>query len=337
MGLLSMTAAGGVWPALPLTGYWLFTRHNIKPEVQFVPLISSCALITAAGITLWSLPMLTVAIVGFYRAEYFGLLGWVVTGVSLWSLFKQHSRFTLNFKFTFCDWVLAVGLIVASVLYLGFPTESILGGRDQGVYANHGIYIANHGRLDVPYPWSENVSNIFASAFVEFIGFIKAQPTMTVQFAHLFQIWLAQAFSSFEQHGLFRLNGIFALLSLSIFYGLCRFALPKPYAVMATLFLALNPSEIWLARITLTEILTQLFTLSGVWLLLLALKNNSKFLARWAGIFLGFSSLVRIDSLFLVPLLFLSHLAARILRKRIQRDIILFGFLSTKLHCLYSS
>jgi 4-amino-4-deoxy-L-arabinose transferase-like glycosyltransferase len=242
--------------------------------------------------------MLTAAVAGFYRAEYFGLLGWVVTGVSLWLLFKQHSRCKLSFKFTFWDWVLAVGLIVAAGLYLGFPTESILGGRDQGVYANHGIHIANHGRLDVPYPWPENVSNIFALYFGEFPGFYKTQPTMTAQFAHLFPVWLAQVFSTFGYHGLFRLNGIFALLSLSIFYGLCRFALPKSYAASATLFLALNPSEIWLARITLTEILTQLFILSGLWLLLLALENNSKLLARWAGIFLGFSALVRIDSFF---------------------------------------
>ena len=135
---------------------------------------------------------------------------------------------------------------------------------------------------------------------------------MTVQFAHLFPVWLAQAFATFGHHALFRLNTMFAILSITIFYGLCRSVMQKPYAVIATLFLALNPSEIWLARKTLTEILTQLFIWSGLFILLFAQKNNSKKLARWAGVLLGFSSLVRIDSFFLVPLLFFSHLVQKI-------------------------
>jgi hypothetical protein len=219
--------------------------------------------------------------------------------------------------------VLITGLIAVAIIYIGFPTESIWGGRDHGVYANHGTYISRHGRLDVPYPYSKSSESLFKEAILDslralpdslkffFPGFYLTSQTITVQFSHLFPVWLAQAFSTFGHYGLFRLNALFALLSSGIFYGLCRSFTPKPYAVIATLFLLLNPSQIWMSRITLTEIFTQFSILSGFLVLALAIKNSNRILARWAGLFFGFSALIRIDSLLLAPLLFISHLAQK--------------------------
>jgi len=102
-------------------------------------------------------------------------------------------------------------------------------------------------------------------------------------------------------------------LSLAVFYGLCRALVPRPYAVVATLFLAFNPSELWIARITLTEILAQLFIWSSLLLLVQALRDDRASLARWSGAFLGSAALVRFDSLILIPLLFVSHAGWRIL------------------------
>ena len=314
MNLLYTIVTFGIWPALPLTGYWLFIRFNRESGIDSIPKITSFSLMTAVGIVLWSIVLLSSAMADIYRAGYFGLIGWFITLFILKGLFKKKKSFIQeSFKVSGWDWVLVVGFALTAWLYLGFPTESIFLGRDEGLYANHAIYIAHHGRLDIPYPWPESLDTIFSKVFREVPGFFPTKPTMMVQFAHLFPVWLAQAFATFGHHALFRFEAMVALLFLCIFYGLCRSVMPKPYAVIATLFLALNPSEIWLARRTLAEILTQLFIWSGLFVLLFAQKNNSKKLARWAGVLLGFSSFVRVDSFFLVPLLFFSHLVQKMI------------------------
>jgi hypothetical protein len=168
--------------------------------------------------------------------------------------------------------------------------------------------------LDVPYPWQENIDVIFSRAFLGFPGVYRTRPTMTVQFAHLFPLWLAQTYATFGHQGVFRLNGVLALISSGIFYGLLRSLVPTSFAVAGTLFLALNPSQVWLARITLTEVFAQLLIWSSLLLASEALKDKNRFLAWWAGAFMGCSALVRIDGLVLVPLLLLSDLMVRIVQ-----------------------
>lgn len=312
--LFSMVLAFGLWPALPITGYWVFSRFHSASKTNPTPFVTSLALMTVAGITVWS-PLLHVsAMAGIYRAEYFGLLGWIATLLAFIGWFKQPKISPQSFpKLSVWDWVLAGGLLLAASLYLGFPTESIMGGRDMGIYANHGTYIANHGRLDIPYPWDEKDAPIFSEAFRGYpAGVFTTQPTMTVRFFHLFPVWLAHAFSTSGHHGLFRLNGVLALLFLAIFYGVCRLVTPKPHSIVATLFLALNPSEVWSARITLSEVFAQLLIWSGLFLLMSGLKDKNKELTWLAGLFLGLSAFVRIDGFFLVPFLFLAHLALKI-------------------------
>ena len=276
---------------------------------------------TVAGIALWSGPLLASAAAGLYSARVFGLIGWAVTLCALTGLIKRRAASTrIEPRLSAWDWLLGAGLLLAAGLYLGFPNESMLGGRDQGTYANHAIFIAHHGRLDVPYPWPAGLHSLFFPPFRGFPGVSGTSPNMTVHFPHLFSVWLAQAFSTFGHHGLFRLNGIFALLSAGTFYGVCRSVLPIGYAVAATLFLALNPSQIWVARTTLSEMLAQFFILAGLLALMHALEGENQRLARWSGVLFGISTLVRIDSFLLVPLLLLSHLACRIVEGATGRN-----------------
>src|SRR5262249_12259235 len=64
--------------------------------------------------------------------------------------------------------------------------------------------------------------------------------------------------------------------------------------------------------ITLSEIATQFFFWGGLLLLIQGLRDEQAALVRWAGICWGGSALVRVDSLFLLPLLFLAHLLVRV-------------------------
>lgn len=309
---LSALAAGGVWPAVPLTGYLVFAAtEGASP----FPAVTAGALIVVAGLAAWSVPLLGTAAVGAYQPQILGVVGWAVTVAGLVVVVRRGSfsyAVAAVRESVVWDWLLMAGLIVAAALYLGFPTESIYGGRDEGVYANLAVYLTHHGRLDVPYPWPEDATSIFAHAWLGFPGLYNTPGHMTVQFGHLFPVWLAQAFATLGAPGLFRLNALLATLSLAVFYGVCRMAVGPPYAVVATLFLAYNPSELWTARITLSESFARLFTWSGLLLLLQALRSQQRPTARWAGIFFALAALVRFDGLVLVPLLFLSHVVFKI-------------------------
>ena len=371
MGILSTLAAAGVWPAVPIAGHFVFALPQRVSEGGKIPAVATYALTAAAGLVLWSVPLLAAVLAGVYYPAVLGLLGWSITAVGLASAFWRNTRHEqlaaarreagtretlpvsppkptarrsrdrrtsggeqpvrrhpqeaplaatstglsagIASSDVIWDALLIAGLVVAAALYFGFPTESIYGGRDEGVYANQAIYIAQHGRRDVPYPWPKDADAIFAAGWSGFPGLYNTAGEMTPQFSQVFSAWLAQAFATFGHHGLFRLNAVFALLSLAVFYGLCVIAVGRPYAVSATLFLAFNPSQLWMARITLSEILTQLFIWSSLLVLMQALSQGRPSLARWAGVFVGCAALVRFDALILVPLLFVAHAAFTVL------------------------
>ena len=307
-------ASCGIWPALPLTGYWLLYRALLAPGTQ-LHAVTAFALCAAAGVAAWSPALLGAAVAGIYRPAVIGVAGWITTAASIACIgCGAGMAGPLTIASSPWDTVFLGGLLIAAWLYLGFPTECILCENDIGVYANHAIFIARHGRLDIPYPWANEPDAELVRAFRThrtldgsffadhlFPGFFKTGKTLTVQFAHLFPVWLAQAFTSFGPGGLFRLNGVFALLTLGVFYGVCRWLVPAPVAVAATLFLAWNPAQIWTARVTLSEILTQLFIWSGFLVLIQALSYEQTALACWAGGCFGLAALVRCDVFLLAP------------------------------------
>ena len=273
--------------------------------------------------------MLLAAVLRRYRPGYFGLAGWTATLASL-AFLPDNSAWLnrVSAGWTGWDWVLTAGLVLAAALYLAFPSECFRFGDDRGVYANHGVYIARHGRLDPPYPWEGKVEPALAGSLAShstlegevqdceqhlFAGFFKTPKTLTAQFAHLFPIWLAQAFAAFGYRGLIRVNGSLALVALAVFHGVCLAFVPKPAAVFATLFLALNPGQIWVARATLSEILTQVFLWSGLLMFSDSLAGDRPAPALAAGFLLGSSGLARADELLLVPLLFLTQLTFTVL------------------------
>lgn len=304
--VIRAVAAFGVWPALPLTGSWLLTLlwHKEHPSAPLGEM-KVFSLHFTIGIMVWSMLLVVLAVTNHYEVAWVGTLGWIVTAYRIYSLRQKKPGPKST---TQRHWFFIFLLGLAAVAYLGFPTESIYVDRDPGVYTNHAIYMANHGRSDIFYPWPENLKYLFDSTWAGFPGFFGFYPKMKGQFPHGFPVWLSQAYATLGYHGLIRLNGVFALLAAALFYHLVCVILPTRYALAATVLFALNPAQIWLARITMAEIFGQLFIWSGLLLLTLAIKDQKKILARWAGLLLAFSALVRLDNFILLPLLMLTHL-----------------------------
>jgi len=346
VSVLTSLLAAGVWPAVPLTGYVIFLQPR-PLDVAGCPALTRWALSVVAGLAVWSVPLLGTAMLGVYRPVYLGVAGWAAVFGAALAISGRRATGSASAAsaspgtrwqppaVSVSDAALFIGLGVVALLYLGYPNESIYGGRDEGIYANHAIYLAHHGRLDVPYPWPSAAGDFFAPRWEGFSGLYQTPGTMTVQFSPLLPVWLGQAFATFGHHGLFRLNAVFALLSLAVFYGMCVAFVRAPIAVVATLFLAFNPGELWVARITLSEVLAQLCIWSGLLLLTRTLAQlqtrgttpssderattrprasrrseaDGSPLAWWAGVCFALAAFVRFDSFLLLPILLLAEVA----------------------------
>lgn len=204
--------------------------------------------------------------------------------------------------------------VLAGILYLGYPTEYLLGGRDPGLYNIFAVYIAKTGGLNLSDPLMETLYKSFGSALrlgypgiysgVEYN--LTENPGLLVpQFLHLFPALLANGFSLSGLKGLFYVNGIVSLISLAIIYVFTKAIWNIRIAIFTIILLFLNPAQIWSARISLTEPLAQLLLFFSLFLLYQAHIKQNKLLYIIGGIILGIGSLNRIDSLIYGPAVYI--------------------------------
>ena len=304
--LLLAALAAGFFVAVPVAGVIAVGRCPVREGT-----VARVAIVSSAGIAVCSVPLLASLIFRVYSPPVLGAIGWAV--VAAW-LGLTRPRLPAMPRVTGVRVGLLMGLIVVAVLYLAAPTDPIAGGRDMAVYTNHAIYMSHHGRLDIPYPDGLH-PDALPPGWVGFSGVYSTEPTLTVQFAHVYPAWLAQAFAAFGYGGLLRVNAVLALLSLLAFFALGRRFVPESIAALATLFLAFNAGQVWVVRNTLTEPMTQLFAVTGVLLLTTLHPDRPRAAAVWAGVAFGMTALVRLDSLVLLPLLMVGHTVASLLAR----------------------
>ena len=307
--------------AVPITGRLVLAGLNRQ-----IPRIARFSLWVAAGFGIWSLPLLLLLIFGVYRPELLGAAGWIVVAGGTAAMLRS-ARLTLHApKLILPDWLALVGVLLAATLTAAYPADPFTTGSDMGTYASHAVYMARHGRVDVPYPWpAESVASAGYRYFTDIGTFpypqlypsiSMTQPALTVQFAHLFPAWLAQTYAVGGYEALVRLNAVLMICSLLVIYGLMRRVADVRIAALAILFLAFNPSTIWVARQTLTETLTQLLIWSGLLLLTAFLRRGTRNWGVWAGILLGLSAVVRLDGFLVAPFLVGGHALWRVVRQR---------------------
>jgi riboflavin transporter FmnP len=305
-------AAFGAFVAAPLTGSrildrWLPDRWGID----------RAPIAVSIGLAIWSVPMLLALIARAYSPALIGAAGWVVTVVLLWRRPPRFSpRLTPRSMPSPASAVLAVGLAVAAAIYLLFPADPTTTVRDMAVYAIHADYIAEHGRQDVPYaPELADEARLPPGA-LEFAGVYATRPTMTVQFGHLYPAWLAQVFGVFGFGGVIRANGVVAILSALAVFGVARTLASPMIAALGTVVLAINPSQVWTTHNPLTEIPTQLLVWSALLVMMRARSAHGRVTGFIAGGLIATAAVVRIDSLVLVPLLFVAFAAVRVVDDR---------------------
>lgn len=200
-------------------------------------------------------------------------------------------------------------LLTAMFLYFGFPTSYLAGGRDPGLYLINAIRVSETGSYQVAHDeyMSENFNEIKGFANLEYPGIyseydrgISDDPgDRTAQFLPMFPAALAVGYDLFGMQGLLLTNAYISVLALFAIYYFVQSFSSQIVAMIALIFMLVNPAQIWSARITQTEILAQLLVILALWSFSVFYRKRSLPAAVLAGALLGFSCINRIDMLVL--------------------------------------
>jgi hypothetical protein len=202
-------------------------------------------------------------------------------------------------------WILVPVLALLLALYAFFPTYSLLGGQDPGVYLTFAAHIAKTGGLTLDLPWLRALADQHPTGFAlsypgiySLANHVGANDVsrLSPQFMHLYPALAANVWSAFGLEGVVRLNAPLAVLALANGYALVRRLIGWRPALAFVLALGLNPAFLWAARITLTETLALLVNLAGFLLLRCSVANAPRFIPAAAGVVLGLGIFNRLDA-----------------------------------------
>ena len=312
----------GLWVSLPFVGGAVLrplVPSGLRRRLRTRP-VAALGLATAAGVFAWSLPLLLLAEAGRFSTLGKGSAGWLLcalgaAGLAVHVLRRPRAALAGGWRARVVDLVLVALVCGAGALAFAFPSNTLIGNRDEGVYSNTGAFLARTGGLDVPYPW--RTPDEFVAGHLAPPGFTPSETFLRPLYSHLYPSWLAAAAAVGGLEALLRLNGLFVLLSGLCFYLLVRTVAPEPVALGAAAILLLGPAQVWISRVTLSEALAQLGIVLTVLLASWAIACDRRGLARAAGFCAGLAGAVRLDGLLVLPFLFGgAFLDAHLLRGR---------------------
>ncbi len=218
-------------------------------------------------------------------------------------------------KFDKYSVIIVVIFVIAALLYFSFPTQYLLGGRDSGLYSVFGVQISNTGHLDLTdkfledelYPYlKDSIILGYPGIYSAMDRNISESPGVLIpQFLHLFSALLAVGYDLFGMQGMLRVNAFIGLLALGAIFIFTKQLGNRLIAILALVFMLVNPAQLWNVRITLTETFSQFLLMFSMYLLIIAIKSKQ---IQWfvlSGVILGLGGLNRIDShIFAIGVLF---------------------------------
>lgn len=269
---------------------------------------------------------LLLAVVGHYSILPVVAVGTVLTVVAsvvAWPRRAEHSTgargMSRGIRYP------AIGMCIIAV---GFATWNGLDaahhvaiGRDPGVNAVAGKWIATHGDLEVPADpqWATKPG---ALSVVLPGTYLQDGNRLEFQFDHLVPVLLAEADNLGGDGLLFRVPAVLGALALCAVYAAgCRFV-RRPWLVLAAVgTLALSLPQLNVSRDTYSEPSVELLLWSGLWLMLVAYQRKRFGMALVAGAALGGTMLGRVDAfIYLIPLPMLGALVLLAARSREDRS-----------------
>jgi len=223
--------------------------------------------------------------------------------VSPVSIYKEVDRNAIKLR----TWSICGIIAISAFLYLCFPVNFLFGSRDPGTYVLMGVNISKHGSVQVPedefltrYP---ELLGINEQAHIVYPGVYTASPRglsenagdMVFAFMPLLSAALAIGYDIGGVEALLRTPGIIGILALLAIYFFTKKAFGFIPAFIAVTLMLVNPAQLWGARITQTEILSQLLIFLAIYAFFEAWRRDSVKLSVLAGILIGIGGLNRID------------------------------------------
>lgn len=255
--------------------------------------------------------LVIIARLGVYSNIALGLAGWTLAFAALLS---QRTRRRRAICASVPDLV-AIGFAVAFAIVAYQGRDYPLGaGRDQQVYAEFGIHIAQHGDVVATAVPLDTADRTLVKALVHddslrrYLGVGPAESTEVGLVSNLplgWPVWLAFAHGVGGPEFMFGVNAVILALAGLLLFGLLRTSIGAPIASAAAGAFLLLPSTLWVSGVTLAEPLAGLF-----WLAMAALASAGGLRAMPLVSTLIFcASTIRIDMLLLAPLFLVALLA----------------------------
>ncbi len=146
----------------------------------------------------------------------------------------------------------------------------------------------------------------------KFPGFAVTDPArgiITPRFYHVYPVWIAVFRGLFGPRGGLYVNPVFALLAVVAFYHAGRSLFGCRAGLLAAGLLTASAVQIWYARFSTSEILTQFFVWSGVYLLARYEERGERFFGVAAALALGAALLSAATAIVILPavLLYFFH------------------------------
>lgn len=212
--------------------------------------------------------------------------------------------------------VLAALIAASAVSGVVFSSEHVETDRDPGVYVNAGRWLADHGTLLVdpavegfegadPAAPDDEQTVFFPSGGYYTSGhrFGLPQDHLFPRFFHALSAYLAVGGWIGGDALLVRVNALLGALVLLVMFALGARLMKPWFALAATAALGVNLTQVYFQRDAFSEVLTQLFLFGGLWALWEASRHRTVDRGLIAGLLLGATCFVRVDSfLYLAPL-----------------------------------
>jgi len=208
----------------------------------------------------------------------------------------------------------AAAVLALAVLLQARPSEYIVGGRDPGTYVaamaviarTGGIVYTDPGVLSIP---PEDVELFYRHpdgpdlSWGRFMGFPLERPQtgrVFPLFFHLFPAFGAYLFQAAGVKGALATAPVFGVLGTLGAYLAFRRLFGPATGLLAALLLALNVVQVWFARYPVSESLSEVLVFLALLAFALWEETRSAAFGALAGVALGLSLLVRIDSVLLL-------------------------------------
>ncbi len=208
--------------------------------------------------------------------------------------------------------LVAAGSLAWNAHYAG---HHVAIGRDPGVYAVTGKWIATHGNLEVPtgLEWtskSDNVTVVYGGSYGRGVP-TRHCPELPSSSDHLTPVrLLAEADNLGGDRLMFRVPALIGALGLGAVFAVgCRLVRRPWLVLVAVTGLAVSLPQLNVTRDTYSEPAVQLLLWAGIFLLLIAYERARPGVALLAGAALAGTMMSRIDApMYLLPLPLLAAL-----------------------------